>query len=186
MAAKNLSLFTSKVLRKYRQRQSKPCIGCQQPFFPVSSQLACSLKCHMAARFWQHVHKTESCWLWIGSVTNAGYGHISVKRNKKVLLYLAHRYSYEIHKGIIPEDHEIDHLCRVRHCVNPEHLEAVTHQVNVLRGQSPSAGHATKTHCPHGHAYTAENTYYGPRGNRFCRICKNIYVTRAHKKKRMK
>lgn len=103
------------------------------------------------------------CWLWLKCVTD-GYGRLTV--NGKLLL--AHRYSYELFKGKIEDDLQIDHLCRIRRCVNPDHLEAVTLTVNLLRGISANA---LKTHCPKGHEYNALNTYFTSTGNRKCRAC---------------
>jgi hypothetical protein len=70
------------------------------------------------------------CWLWCGSTDTSGYGKILVRRK----LIPAHRLAYEYYVGPIPAGLEIDHLCRVRHCVNPDHLEAVTHRENLMRG----------------------------------------------------
>lgn len=105
------------------------------------------------------------CWLWQGSVNRLnGYGYVSRG--------LAHRLSYELFVGPIPRDLQVDHLCRVRSCVNPEHLEAVTQRENLLRGQTVTARNAAVTHCPRGHAYDAENTWYQVKGHkRRCRIC---------------
>jgi hypothetical protein len=82
-----------------------------------------------------------------------------------------HRVSYEAFKGPIPDGLTIDHLCRNRACVNPEHLEPVTMRVNCLRGESPAAVHARKTHCPKGHEYSAENTYRHKGNHRMCKLC---------------
>jgi hypothetical protein len=117
-------------------------------------------------RFWPKVKKTEKCWLWIACITQDGYGQFWC--NKK--LQYAHRLSFELHKGEIPKGLTIDHLCRVRHCVNPDHLDSVTNKENILRGIAPSAQNAVKTHCVQGHEYTTENTYRHKRG-RECRIC---------------
>ncbi len=119
-------------------------------------------------RFWINVVKTETCWLWIGRKNWRGYGEISIKNQFKK----AHRFAYEFFIGPIPEGLEIDHLCRVRDCVNPEHLEAVTHRENVMRGNSPSANAASKTHCPQGHPYDEANTLIGRNGWRYCRECR--------------
>lgn len=80
--------------------------------------------------------------------------------------------SHELHKGPIPEGLVIDHLCRNRGCVNPDHLEAVTQRENILRGEGLAAANARKTHCPKGHPYSGENLYVVPSsGRRQCRIC---------------
>lgn len=121
-------------------------------------------------RFWSRVIKTypDECWLWTGATNNHGYGQIYVKGQ----LQYAHRFSYELQVRPIPDGLELDHLCRTPACVNYRHLEPVTHRTNVLRGVSPSAQHALKTHCPKGHSYDVRNTYINPTsGSRSCREC---------------
>lgn len=117
-------------------------------------------------RFWQRVEKTEACWLWRGS--GKGYGEFRPTPSHRIL---AHRFSYQLLVGPIPQGLVIDHLCRVPRCVNPAHLEPVTHKVNILRGVGHTAVNAAKTHCPRGHEYTPENTVY-ERGSRICHVCK--------------
>lgn len=113
------------------------------------------------------VDPDTGCWLWDGATT-VGYGRI--KRNSRI--DMAHRITYELFVGPIPENLTIDHLCRVRSCVNPAHLEPVTIAVNVMRGESLPARNARKTHCPQGHPYDDENTYVNPTtGWRLCRSC---------------
>ncbi len=85
----------------------------------------------------------------------------------------SHRVVYEALVGPIPEGLVLDHLCRVLNCVNPNHLEPVTHQENVRRGVGPTAVNSQKTHCPQNHEYTKENTYYG-NGSRYCKICLSV------------
>ncbi len=117
----------------------------------------------------------SGCWLWDGASTYHGYGHFKYDGRTQT----AHRVAWELFKGPIPEGREIDHLCRVRCCVNPDHLEPVTHLVNIRRGNSGSHTR-NKTHCPHGHPYDEENTLrYN--GQRICRICKKA---RWHRYKR--
>lgn len=118
--------------------------------------------------FWAKVQKTEGCWIWTGAKNPNGYGNFGLG-NRKV--GKAHRFSYQIHKGDIPAGFEIDHLCRNRACVNPDHLEAVTSKVNTLRSSSPIAIHARQTHCVNGHEFTKENTYLRTAGGRYCRAC---------------
>jgi hypothetical protein len=130
-------------------------------------------------RFWAKVDKHgDGCWLWTGA-TSAGYGHIFVAGRKgRGRLSLAHRVSYEMHVGPIPVGLDLDHLCRVRNCVNPAHLEPVTRQVNLARGigftMERRNSHREKTHCPRGHEYVGENLYVRPSGHRVCRACRRI------------
>lgn len=123
----------------------------------------------VARRFWRRVDKTDTCWLWTGSVKPDGYGSLWVDGR----IIGAHRVSYELLRGPIPKGHEIDHLCRVPGCVNPDHLEAVTHRENMLRSKSPVADHARRTHCPKGHPLSGDNVYIGGKKyQRLCRTCR--------------
>lgn len=120
----------------------------------------------------------SGCWLWSGAGSNLRNGYGSFWNGKRVIS--AHRYSYEHFKGPIPEGLTIDHLCRVKFCVNPAHLEAVTNKVNQLRSDSPFAENSRKTHCKHGHELTGENTTvrrgeYGT--ERQCKICQKRRTT---------
>lgn len=128
-------------------------------------------------KFWARVEKTEGCWNWTGGKQGGGYGTLHVGDGR---YQLAHRYSYELHIGPIPEGLTLDHKCRNRGCVNPAHLEPVTNRENILRGTSPSALHARKTHCPAGHAYEGDNLIRR-RGTRECRQCK-IDLDRARRR----
>lgn len=119
-------------------------------------------------RFMEKVDKRPNgCWVWVAAIKSGGYGGFGV--GSKVVR--AHRFAYEHFKGPVPDGLEIDHLCRNRACVNPDHLEAVDRRVNVLRGVSPAAVNAVKTHCVHGHEFTPENTYIEGAGKRKCRTC---------------
>jgi hypothetical protein len=111
----------------------------------------------------------NGCWIWSRAFNGAGYPS-TMWLNGKVVL--AHRASYLIFKGPIPDGLEIDHLCRDKRCVNPEHLEAVTRQTNLLRGTGFAARHARQTHCKRGHEFTDANTYISARGERVCRTCR--------------
>lgn len=115
------------------------------------------------------VDHASGCWLWTACLTKNGYGRFSWDGKVR----LAHRVAYELLVGPIPEGLEIDHLCRVRHCVNPDHLEPVTRRENIHRGFGITAVHARKTHCPKGHEYTEDNLLLSAldRGNRVCKTC---------------
>lgn len=123
-------------------------------------------------RFWNRVDKTESCWLWLGGLTRYGYGIMGIgQRGKRVN---AHRFAYEMLVGLIPEGLQIDHLCRVRNCVNPEHLEPVTNAENGRRGvagQWKVVQRMQVNQCPQGHEFAHPNLYVRPDGARACREC---------------
>jgi hypothetical protein len=123
-----------------------------------------------AVRFWSRVDATGDCWDFMGKPTRAGYGQIGVDGRT----LLAHRFSYELLVGPIPEELTLDHLCRRRICVNPDHLEVTELGVNVMRGYGACAQHARKTRCKRGHEFTEENTYRPPRGGRQCRACRSV------------
>lgn len=128
---------------------------------------------------------TNDCWLYAGSIDSLGYGKIHSTLNGKTKGYRAHRVTYETLIGPIPEGLVIDHLCRVRSCINPSHLEPVTARVNTLRGEGVLVN-KRKTRCPKGHPYTVENTAYNTMGWRLCRECeKNRHKTyyKAHSEK---
>jgi hypothetical protein len=116
------------------------------------------------------VKNDKGCWLWTRRINDNGYGRIKISGVDN----LAHRLFYELHKGEIPSDLQIDHLCRNRACVNPEHLEAVTQRVNMLRGIGPAATKSKQTHCIRGHELAGENLRFFRNGCRWCRECKRI------------
>ena len=123
----------------------------------------------VADRFWEKVTKIDTCWLWVGCLRHpSGYGAFY---NRNTMVH-AHRWSYEQVHGPIPADLQIDHLCRVRHCVNPAHLEAVTQRENLIRGEGFAGKQSRQTHCKYGHAFTEDNTYVNSKGGRRCRTCK--------------
>lgn len=118
----------------------------------------------------------NGCWIWQRSTLKAGYGCIRVEGKTRTV----HSVAFELFEGEVPEGLELDHLCRVRACCNPMHLEPVTHRENILRGASRAAK-AAVTHCPRGHAYDASNTYRY-QGRRFCRACQRA-AGRAYKQR---
>jgi hypothetical protein len=112
------------------------------------------------------------CWLWTAADNGKnGYGIFrgGTERDKggSRLWVLAHRYSYELHVGPIPDGHQIDHLCRTRLCVNPAHHEPVSHKENTLRSEGPSAQQARRDHCVRGHPFDKVDNS----GRRRCSIC---------------
>lgn len=130
------------------------------------------------ARFWHYVNQTGPvpakrpdlgpCWIWGGTLGKKGYGQLYQGEGAQPRLIGAHRFAYRLLVGAIPDGTELDHLCRVPPCVNPRHLEAVTHQVNILRGESPAAHHARKKRCGCG----AEFVRIGQQ--RSCLACRSL------------
>lgn len=117
-------------------------------------------------------YPSTDCLLWDGALTQDGYGAVYPKaRGKWKSRRRVHRVVWVEANGPIPEGMTIDHLCRSRNCINIDHLEVVTKKENTLRGNSPAAQHARKTHCIYGHEYTPENTYTN-RGKRNCKACR--------------
>lgn len=115
--------------------------------------------------------RAGDCWLWTAGRFASGYAQM--RHNGTVSR--VHRVSYELAYGPIPAGLVIDHLCRVKNCVRPDHLEAVTQQENLLRGATVNAANAAKSHCIHGHPLTGPNAYVNPTsGHRSCRACQRI------------
>lgn len=111
------------------------------------------------------------CWLWTGHITRLGYGQLKIKGKS----WKAHRLVYTRERGQIPLGMELDHLCRQRDCVNPDHLEPVTHRENILRGEGVAARCASRTHCVHGHPLSGENLMICDNGHRRrCKACTKL------------
>jgi len=115
------------------------------------------------ARFWAKADKSGDCWLWTGHRDADGYGRYG--------RLLAHRVAYALLVGPVPDGLQLDHLCRNRRCLKPEHLEAVTRRENFARSTHPSAAALRSGHCLNGHEFDAANTYIRPNGTRRCRAC---------------
>lgn len=128
------------------------------------------------SRFWAKVNRDgpvhptlgTPCWLWTAAENGRGYGYF--RGRPRLGTNRAHKVAWILSRGPVPTGTEIDHLCRVRNCVNPAHLEAVPHLVNVRRGRAGKPN-AEKTHCPQGHPYAGENLYVYVRRRR-CLSCK--------------
>lgn len=117
---------------------------------------------------------STGCLRWTGPLTNAGYARITWKQPDGSIARGGHRIAYLIANGSLTPGLCIDHLCRVRHCIEPTHLEEVTHRENVMRSPiAPAAINARKTTCPQGHPYDDDNTITQSSGGRLCRTCQS-------------
>lgn len=134
-------------------------------------------------RFWSKVDASGVCWEWTGSLHPRGYGYFTAKGKKG---WRVHRYAWTNLVGPIPEGMTLDHLCRNKRCVNPDHMEITTPAENNLRGGSMSALNARKTHCKRGHEFTPENTerQYNKNGGRRCRTCRLEYIRKRYAEQR--
>ena len=132
-------------------------------------------------RLLRHIDKGKSCWKWKGTSDACGYGRFWLRKNK---WEQAHRSAYRILRGPIPEGMTLDHLCRNRWCVNPDHLEAVTIEVNVMRGEGVCVKNRNKTHCFRGHEFTLANTKVY-RGRRICIACDKLRMRAITAKRRL-
>ncbi len=119
-------------------------------------------------KFLERVNVSDNgCWQWRLALDSGGYGQLEEHGR----IFSAHRLAYELFKGPIPQGLTIDHLCRNRGCVNPDHLEVVTMRENIIRGISFAAVNARASHCIKGHPFDLFNTYFLPEGGRECRMC---------------
>lgn len=168
---------------------ARVCIQCGEEFWVTKTRKDtarfCSRPCYSAdktadpaARFWPKVQKTDGCWLWIAAADNHGYGKFGVAGK----LMLAHRFSYELQRGTIPEGLTLDHLCRNPRCVNPDHLEPVTQRENTLRG-----ARTNKATCRNGHPMIPENiaAWAARRGYKTCKLCVAARVKRQRAEREM-
>lgn len=117
----------------------------------------------------------SGCWIWMGSRNKGGYGKIYYKHH----YWMAHRLVYTLVTENHPGDLDLDHLCRVRACVNPKHLEPVTRSENLKRGLQGSV-----QQCPYGHNYDEKNTYHH-NGHRYCRACHRKAESRRRSESRI-
>ncbi len=131
-------------------------------------------------RFWEKVDRQSlGCWLWTAATSVYGYGlFFHEKKSRR-----AHRVGYELIKGKIPKGMQLDHLCRVRNCVNPDHLEIVDNKENVRRGMAPQGINYRKTHCIRDHELSGENLKVTKNG-RECKKCRRIFSKRYKDKKK--
>lgn len=139
----------------------------------------------VAARFHERYEVTESgCWLWTRATNGVGYGRLSWQEGGVQRWHLAHRVSFVLANGSIPEGMDIDHLCHDpatcretgdacphRRCVNPDHLRPVRTRENLLRGGGTASLRRAVRECPQGHPYDESNTYVDKQGRRSCREC---------------
>ena len=123
-------------------------------------------------RFMRFVDKRiNGCWVWTAYIERNGYGRFMPVKGKNCW---AHRISYELHVGPIPQGLHLDHLCKNRACCNPAHLQPVTQRENNLRSNGLTALNAVKTHCKRGHEFTDENTFRRKNGKRNCVACRRL------------
>jgi putative hemolysin len=131
----------------------------------------------------------NGCWIWLGGRNDDGYGVFCLAKRKNIS---AHRFSYQFHRGEIEKGLEVDHLCSCRSCVNPEHLELVTHAENIRRGKERGSYknhnligklNSAKTHCKNGHPYQGDNLIIDKyNGGRRCKICEQAKSMRYREK----
>ena len=134
-------------------------------------------------RFWEKIQKGDACWLWTDWLNHDGYGQFWL--NGK--FFKPHRVMLLLKRGVSLDSYgslTVDHLCRIRHCVNPDHLEIVTMRENLLRGDTFQAHNSMKTHCHKGHLLQGTNLYLKSNGQRNCRKCLAEASRRQHERKK--
>jgi len=126
-----------------------------------------SLRSVIEGRLWEKIipEPNSGCWLWIGATNRTGHGQIRIGGHNRP----PHRVMYEMIHGPVPAELDMDHLCRVPCCVNPTHVEPVTHLENVARGDAGKHW-SDRDRCKHGHLFTPENTRWQGKARR-CREC---------------
>ena len=131
-------------------------------------------------RFCEYIspEPNTGCWLWSGGGNRYGAFWASGR------FISAHRFAFQAQKGPVPEGLQLDHLCRVTCCVNPDHLEAVTCQENSRRKPDHPNQYRSRTHCKHGHLLAGDNVRRGPGGERICRTCNSARVNAWKKARR--
>jgi HNH endonuclease len=141
----------------------------------------------LEAAFWRYVLVTGDCWTWTGSRESQGYGRLTRTVRGRQRILKAHRLAHVLFNGTIPSGRELDHTCRNRACVNPAHLEVVSHQENMRRSPiGKPAQERAKTHCARGHRYDKENTLVDARGWRKCRLCRREDTRRWREKAKLR
>lgn len=184
-------------LRKTRQ-QTRACWTCERPYVVTKSDIArrqklrhCSHECRTAyanrpdmVRFWESVDKhgpipeyaphLGPCWIWTAGTFTGGYGTFRQRDTAPASNVRAHVWGYRNLIGSYDPTLQLDHLCRVRNCVNPGHLEPVTPGENARRGMAPMMVLHRAGVCKRGHAQTPDNVYTSREGRPFCRECLRI------------
>jgi hypothetical protein len=132
------------------------------------------------ARLLAKIEHVADCWQWTGAKQPTGYGSLWNGARPEQ----AHRISFRLYKGEIPKGCEIDHLCRNRGCVNPEHLRAVPHRENMRVSDTVMGRNAAKMFCKKGHPLAGTNLYVSPKGSRQCRECLRMHARNAKARRR--